>query len=273
MMANNHGAGAQVAPFGGVARRLATDPMAFGMPTDDPDAPIVLDMATSVVAEGKVRVARNAERAVPGGWLLDGAGRPSAEPADLYGDPRGALLPLGGEAGHKGFGLALVVEALAGALSPAGTTRPDFERSGIGTSIGTHKSLRELLERAKALPEGQSQLDEGHVRLGFADRTIDAEVSLLFSYHLMSMQAANLMPNYEASMAKMFGSEMNQRIARLHMQVYGLYGLLYDPSERPGETTQPSYRYLRSAANTIEGGSSEIQRNIIATRGLGLPRG
>jgi uncharacterized oxidoreductase len=130
MMANNHGAGAQVAPFGGVARRLATDPMAFGMPTDDPDAPIVLDMATSVVAEGKVRVARNAERAVPEGWLLDGAGQPSAEPAALYGDPRGALLPLGGEAGHKGFGLALVVEALAGALSPAGTTRPDFERGG-----------------------------------------------------------------------------------------------------------------------------------------------
>ena len=154
-----------------------------------------------------------------------------------------------------------------------GMTLTDFERSGIGTSIGTHKSLRELLERAKALPEGQSQLGEGHVRIGFADRTIDAEVSLLFSYHMMSMQAANRVPNYEASMAKMFGSEMNQRIAQLHMKVYGLYGLLYDPDETPGETDQPSYRYLRSAANTIEGGSSEIQRNIIATRGLGLPRG
>ncbi|MDA0352535.1 MAG: acyl-CoA dehydrogenase family protein [Chloroflexi bacterium] len=154
-----------------------------------------------------------------------------------------------------------------------GMTLTDFERSGIGTSIGTHKSLRELLDRAKALPPEQSQLDKGEVRLGFADRTIDAEVSLLFSYHMMSMQAANRVPNYEASMAKMFGSEMNQRIARLHMKVYGLHAQIYDPTEDARTSTQPSYRYLRSMANTIEGGSSEIQRNIIATRGLGLPRG
>ena len=130
VMANNHGASARVAPFGGAAARIATDPMAFGLPTDDPAAPVVLDMATSVVAEGKVRVARNAGRAVPEGWLLDAAGRSSTDPAALYADPPGALLPLGGEAGHKGFGLALVVEALAGALSPAGTTRPGAERGG-----------------------------------------------------------------------------------------------------------------------------------------------
>ena len=154
-----------------------------------------------------------------------------------------------------------------------GATLMDFERSGIGSSIGTHKSLRELLERAKSLPEEQSQLDQGPVRLAFADRVIDAEVSLLFSYRLITLQAADLVPNYEASMAKMFGSEMNQRIARLHLKVYGLYGGLYDPSEDAGTTKQASYRYLRSAANTVEGGSSEIQRNIIATRGLGLPRG
>ena len=154
-----------------------------------------------------------------------------------------------------------------------GATLMDFERSGIGSSIGTHKSLRELLERAKALPAEQSQLGQGPVRLAFADRVVDAEVSLLFSYRLITLQAADLVPNYEASMAKMFGSEMNQRIAQLQMKVYGLYGGLYDPSEDAGTTTQASYRYLRSSANTVEGGSSEIQRNIIATRGLGLPRG
>jgi uncharacterized oxidoreductase len=135
VMANNHGASARVAPFGGATARLATDPMAFGLPTDDPAAPVVLDIATSVVAEGKVRVARNAGREVPDGWLLDSAGQPSNDPAALYSDPPGALLPLGGEAGHKGFGLALVVEALAGALSPAGATRPtdgrpDAQRGG-----------------------------------------------------------------------------------------------------------------------------------------------
>ncbi len=130
MMANSHGGSARVAPFGGATARLATDPMAFGLPTDDPDAPIVLDMATSVVAEGKVRVARNAGRALPEGYLLDAAGQPTTDAGALYASPPGALLPLGGEAGHKGFGLALVVEALAGALSPAGTTRPDAERGG-----------------------------------------------------------------------------------------------------------------------------------------------
>ena len=129
-MANNHGASARVAPFGGTRARLATDPMAFGLPTDDPTAPMVIDIATSVVAEGKVRVARNAGRTVPDGWILDAEGQPSNEPAALYSDPPGALLPLGGNAGHKGFGLALVVEALAGALSPAGTTRPKPEHGG-----------------------------------------------------------------------------------------------------------------------------------------------
>lgn len=130
VMANNHGSSSRVAPFGGATARLATDPMAFGFPTDDPATPIVLDIATSVVAEGKVRVAHNAGHALPEGHLLDATGRPTTDPAALYASPPGALLPLGGEAGHKGFGLALVVEALAGALSPAGTTRPDAEYGG-----------------------------------------------------------------------------------------------------------------------------------------------
>ncbi len=154
-----------------------------------------------------------------------------------------------------------------------GATLMDFERSGIGSSVGTHKSLRELLKRTKALPRERSQLEQSAVRSAFAERVIDAEVALLFSYRLITLQAADLVPNYEASMTKMFSSEMNQRIAQLNMKVHGLYSALYDSNEEPSTTTQASYRYLRSAANTIEGGSSEIQRNIIATRGLGLPRG
>jgi alkylation response protein AidB-like acyl-CoA dehydrogenase len=98
-------------------------------------------------------------------------------------------------------------------------------------------------------------------------------MSLLFSHRLITMQAQSLVPNYEASMSKMFSSEMNQRIAALHMKVFGLYGYVYNAQLPEGRNNQPSYRYLRAAANTIEGGSSEIQRNIIATRGLGLPRG
>ena len=131
-MANNHGAGHLVAPFGGRERRLSTNPMAFGFPATDADAPFVLDMSTSVAPEGKVRLARNQGVEVPGGWLLDSDGRPTTDPGTLYEEPRGAILPLGGAAGHKGFGLSMVVEGLAGALSPAGTSRPDPERGGNG---------------------------------------------------------------------------------------------------------------------------------------------
>ena len=79
-----------------------------------------------------MRVALNRGAEVPAGWLLDAEGRPTVDPVTFYGPPRGAILPLGGAAGHKGFGLSMVVEALAGALSPAGASRPDPPRSGQG---------------------------------------------------------------------------------------------------------------------------------------------
>lgn len=131
-MVNNHGGGQVMAPPGGVARRLSPNPIAFAAPTGDADAPFVLDMTTSVVAEGKLRVARNRGEAVPPGWIVDGEGRPATDPGAYYGPPPGAILPLGGEALHKGFGLALLVEALAGALSGAGTSRADGASGGNG---------------------------------------------------------------------------------------------------------------------------------------------
>ena len=135
---NVHGGGRLVAPFGGAERRLATNPIMVAAPTEDADAPFVLDMATSVVAEGKVRVARNKGAQLPPDWIIDGEGRPSTEPWDLYGgDPPGsrtpgALLPVGGPVGHKGFGLSMAVELLAGALTPAGASRADAVGGGNG---------------------------------------------------------------------------------------------------------------------------------------------
>ncbi len=135
---NVHGGGRLVAPFGGAQRRLATNPIVVAAPTEDPDAPFVLDMATSVGAEGKVRVARNKGVQLPPDWILDGEGRPSTEPWDLYGgDPPGsrtpgALLPVGGPVGHKGFGLSMAVELLAGALTPAGASREGAVGGGNG---------------------------------------------------------------------------------------------------------------------------------------------
>ncbi|HJS93191.1 MAG TPA: Ldh family oxidoreductase, partial [Solirubrobacteraceae bacterium] len=104
-----------VAPFGGRARRLGTDPIAFAIPRAGGRPPIVVDFATSVRAEGKVRVARAAGRTVPAGTLIDAEGRPSINPEDYYNG--GALLPA---EGHKGYALAVAIEGLGGILSGMG---------------------------------------------------------------------------------------------------------------------------------------------------------
>jgi uncharacterized oxidoreductase len=113
MMVNTGGHGQWVAPFGGTAGRLATNPISIAVPTDS-DAPLLLDMATSVVPEGKIRAVQTAGQPIPEGWIIDHRGQPATSPAELYGPPRGALLPFGG---HKGFGLAMLINALAGGLS------------------------------------------------------------------------------------------------------------------------------------------------------------
>ena len=121
---NNHGGGQVLSPFGGVARRMSPSPLAIAVP-GGPDFPLVLDMTTSVTAEGKVRVKRARGEKLPEGWIIDAAGRPSTNPADLYGPPPGSLTPLGGAAGYKGFGLAFMIDILSGALGGAGCSRPD----------------------------------------------------------------------------------------------------------------------------------------------------
>jgi uncharacterized oxidoreductase len=99
------------------------------MPGSEPDRPIILDMATSVIAMGKVRVARNKGEQLKPGILLDGEGRPTTDPAAMYRQPRGALRTFGE---HKGYALAFVCEMLAGALCGSGTMRP--ERQGGATA-------------------------------------------------------------------------------------------------------------------------------------------
>jgi hydroxycarboxylate dehydrogenase B len=119
MMVNAGGTSPIVAPFGGTAGRLGTNPISIAFPTGG-STPFVLDMATSVVAEGKVRVKRQRGEQIPEGWLIDHEGRPTTDPNVLYQEPPGALLPLGGLAGHKGFGLAMVVEIVSGILARGG---------------------------------------------------------------------------------------------------------------------------------------------------------
>ena len=118
---NTSGFGILVAPHGGSDRRLSANPIAAGAPLAG-GAPLILDIATSAIAEGKIQVARNKGEALPDGVVLDGRGRPTRDPEAFYATPPGAIFPFGG---HKGSGLSLFCEILAGALTGGGSSHPD----------------------------------------------------------------------------------------------------------------------------------------------------
>jgi len=117
VFASGGGAGSLVAPFEGSSRRMATNPLAMSVPSDR-EYPIVFDMATSVWAEGKFRVLRASGRPAPENTLIDKAGKPTTNPHDFY--EGGAILPLGGHQGYKGYLLNFMIEVLAGLLTGAG---------------------------------------------------------------------------------------------------------------------------------------------------------
>jgi uncharacterized oxidoreductase len=123
---NTSGFGILVAPHGGTDRRLSANPIAASAPGPD-GAPLVLDISTSAIAEGKIQVAKNHGEHLPPGCTIDSEGRPNQDPAVFYGPPVGALLPFGG---HKGYGLSIFCEILAGALSGGQTTNPDNATAG-----------------------------------------------------------------------------------------------------------------------------------------------
>jgi len=157
-----------------------------------------------------------------------------------------------------------------------GMTLLDFERSGIGTSVMARKQLGKLIAYART-DEGRerSRLEAfDTLRHEVADRHIEIAVEENFSLRIVSMQGAGQIPNYESSMVKMFGSESLQRLQRLGTKVFGLYANVWDEAS-PYAPLRASFThgYVWSVPMTIAGGTSEIQRNIIATRGLGLPRG
>ncbi|MXY75551.1 MAG: Ldh family oxidoreductase, partial [Acidimicrobiia bacterium] len=111
---NGGGHGINQAPFRGTERRLCSNPLAMSVPSRLA-GPFLLDMATSVAAEGKVRVYRARGTPTPTGWILDSDGNPTTDPEDFA--RGGALLPVGREEGHKGSALAFIVELLAGLMS------------------------------------------------------------------------------------------------------------------------------------------------------------
>jgi hydroxycarboxylate dehydrogenase B len=121
-----------VAPFGGIEGRLSTNPIAFSVPNGA--TPVVADFATSQLPEGKIRSARNRGLRLPAGVLQDPHGKPTDDPAVLYGRRRGTLLPLGGpEFGHKGYALGILVETMATLL--AGDEAVDPSRPGFNLTM------------------------------------------------------------------------------------------------------------------------------------------
>lgn len=122
---------ASVAPFGGTQAVFTPNPMAFGIPTSDD--PIMVDISASVTTNGMSNRLRGAGQQGAGAWWLDGLGQPTNDPGVLFAQPPGTILPLGGlDAGHKGYGLALMVEALTGGL--AGHGRADVAE-GWGATV------------------------------------------------------------------------------------------------------------------------------------------
>ncbi len=143
----------------------------------------------------------------------------------------------------------------------------DFERSNIGGAVGARRTLQRLMATIAADPALRERVAASPVRHEIAQRYIEAEVMYQFSSRIISMQQHGQIPNDEASMAKLYNSELSQRLAQTCMQALGLRGNVVD-----GDSTFGRH-YLAMVPATIRGGTSEVQRNVIATRGLGLPRG
>jgi len=143
LMAVNGPGGGGTAPWGGLDRRLGTNPISMASPWGD-DA-ILLDMTTSITAEGKIRVAHQTGETLAEGMIIDSAGRPTTNPADYYRDPMGAILPLGGAMGFKGYGMSVMLDVFGGILSGAGTGRKDLP-------LGTNGVWLQVIDVEQLMP-------------------------------------------------------------------------------------------------------------------------
>ena len=122
---------ASVAPFGGLDPVFTPNPVSAGIPT--PGLPIVMDISTSSTTNGLTNRLHAEGGKLPAPWVIDGHGQPSNDPAVLFREPRGTILPLGGlDSGHKGYGLSLLVEALTGGLAGHGRADP---KEGWGATV------------------------------------------------------------------------------------------------------------------------------------------
>lgn len=148
-------------------------------------------------------------------------------------------------------------------------TTLDFERSGINRIAAAVRILDGLIGHVRDRPG----LKTDSIRNRLAELKIEFDLGRMLAYRVAWMQSKKLIPNYEASMSKLFGSEVQQRLADFALNTLGLHGQLAPGSLRTLLGGRIEQYYLSTVSVTIAAGTSEVQRNIIATRGLGLPRG
>ena len=123
--------GSSVAPYGGRREVFTPNPLAAAWPTDG--EPVIIDVSMSITTNGLTKRLQTEGRRFPGLWALDAEGRPTDDPAALYANPPGTLLPMGGvDHGHKGYAFALLVEALTGGLAGHGRADP---KEGWGATV------------------------------------------------------------------------------------------------------------------------------------------
>ena len=157
-----------VVPFGGREPRLGTNPICITMPSNL-EGPMFIDMATSAVAAGKLGVAVARGASVPEGWIIDKDGNPSTDPNDLRNG--GAVLPLGGPEGHKGYGLSVMVEILSGILTGLGFGHDPSGRHNDGCFLAVFNvdAFRPLDEFKQEVTEFAQYLKSTPTAAGFSE--------------------------------------------------------------------------------------------------------
>ena len=155
-----------VAPFGGRAARLGTNPLSVAFPSDL-DGPIFIDMATSAVAAGKLSVQRNRRQPAPPGWIIDKDGNPTTDVEAFYNG--GAILPMGGDQAHKGYVLSFMVETLSGILTGLGFGIDPQGRHNDGTFLAVFdvNAFRPLNEFKRDIAAFVAYLKETPAAAGF----------------------------------------------------------------------------------------------------------
>jgi alkylation response protein AidB-like acyl-CoA dehydrogenase len=149
----------------------------------------------------------------------------------------------------------------------------DFERSGVQTAAGNQMILNALIDYAKTHKRGgQLLIDDPAIRSDLAEMAINIEVARMLCYRIAWIYSVGGHSSYESSQAMLFGSELLRKISDTGMKVLGQYGQLMTDSKLTVGKADIARNYLASLSIGVGGGTNEIQKNIIAMRGLGLPR-